>query len=155
MKPPGLLFRPHKVLLCLFSCDLSSEKVMFCFCLLSSCPFQLVPVFWGGDCWEVTMSNCLGWQFWELRTEIMCPAFWAAQNRKAPSPDLSVVSLLRLSLQVYWPCFLNKKGTWLIASMLMEDEGSEYLRPGCPGKSRVWVHLCTEDLERAYKMFHS
>lgn len=48
MKPPGLLWRPHKVLFCLFSCDLSSEKVMFCFCLLSSCPFQSVPVLrWG------------------------------------------------------------------------------------------------------------
>lgn len=69
MKPPGLLWRPHKVLLCLFSCDLSSEKVMFCFHLLSSCPFQLVPVFWGGDCWEVTMSDCLGWQFRESRAD--------------------------------------------------------------------------------------
>lgn len=79
MKPPVLLWGPHKVLFCLFSCDLSSEKVMFCFCLLSSCPFQSVPVFWGGDCWEVTMSRLFrmtvpGEQGWDHVSSILsCP----------------------------------------------------------------------------------
>lgn len=81
MKPPSLLFSRGSTRFCfVFSAVILAQRrscFVFVFCLPA--PFQSVPVFWGGDCWEVTMLGLFsmtvpGEQGWgHMSSVLSCP----------------------------------------------------------------------------------